>query len=161
MQLPIALLTDVVDVWHVKLSELCLYFAQALLLEEALQAESFLSWIASLDCLCVACASVVQSPIGDHSQAQPGICPLSVILSSTQHAEVMKDPQTTILVAIGHCCVGNLCAYIYHMVSLCALSGSRPITTWHSSPSGTGGPALKPACAAVRLRGFGAGGLPC
>ena len=71
MQLPIALLTHVVDVWHVEFSELCLYFAHALLLEEALQAESFLSWIASLDCLCVACASVVQSPIGDHSQAQP------------------------------------------------------------------------------------------
>ena len=85
MQLPIVLLTDVVDVWHVEFSELCLAFAHALFLEEALQAESFLSWIASLDCLCVACASVVQSPIGDYSQAQPEqTWHLSFI--STQHA---------------------------------------------------------------------------
>ncbi len=48
---------------------------------------------------------------------------------------------------------------LYHLSSLCALSGSRPKTTWRSSPSGTGGPAIKPACAAVRLRRTGAGGL--
>ncbi|KAL0018145.1 hypothetical protein WJX77_006352 [Trebouxia sp. C0004] len=35
--------------------------------------------------------------------------------------------------------------------------GSRPRTTLRNSSSGIGGPALKPACAAVRLRGFGAG----
>jgi len=37
------------------------------------------------------------------------------------------------------------------MGSLCALAGCRPITSWRSRPSGTGGPALKPACAAFRF----------
>ena len=60
-------------------------------------------------------------PIGDNSQAQPEqTWHLSFI--STQHTQVTKDPQTTILVAIGHCCVGNLCAYIIpHGFAACSL----------------------------------------
>ena len=38
MQLPIALLTDAGDVWHIEFSQLCFYFAHVLLLEEALPA---------------------------------------------------------------------------------------------------------------------------
>jgi len=44
MQLPIAQLAYVAYVWQVELPQLRLYFAHALLLEEALQPGSFLNW---------------------------------------------------------------------------------------------------------------------
>jgi len=69
--------------------------------------------------------------------------------------ELMEDLQTNISVESGYSCAGNLCANTKSH-ELCALAGCRPITSWRSRPSGTGGPALKPACAAVRFCHAGA-----
>ena len=69
--------------------------------------------------------------------------------------ELMEDLQTNISVE-STAVLAIFVQTLNHMGSMCALAGCRPITSWRSRPSGTGGPALKPACAAVRFCHAGA-----
>ena len=114
MQLPITLLADAGDVWKVKLLKLALYFACLLLLEEALQGRLFCQlsqqvWIVLAQQVAKEGEALLGIVIA-HRSSKLGICLCFVIFGTTLLGEFMVDPEANILVAVGNCCVGNLCA---------------------------------------------------
>ena len=123
--------------------------------------------------MCLHAKATVRSPIWDCCCLSAGLeatysrCLLGLLLLSWSSLlpkwvfsvlaprELMEDLQTNISVE-STAVLAIFVQTLNHMGSLCALAGCRPITSWRSRPSGTGGPALKPACAAVRFCHAGA-----